>query len=153
MQHEKNDPISYLKEIAEDCERRLRKGHDNGDAQTLKKCREGIALGSRQATPLMADLPALLRFPSCDEGYGIQAFIPVGMSFDEALVLANEVIFQANKEDNDSGGEGCLDGLVVQESIQRKLTQIGFRFIEAEKETTRDWDSYDSNPPPMRERG
>lgn len=152
MQIEPIDPISVLKEIAEDCERRLRKGPDNGDALTLRKCREAIEAGISPA-PLLADLPALLRFPSSDYGYDIQAFIPVGMSFDEALKLANDAIFWVNKEDDDSDGEGCLDGLEVQGSIQRRLTQIGFRFIKAEAQTTREWDSFDSEPPSSRERG
>jgi len=34
--------LEALKEIAEDCEHRLRKGKDNGDKQTLKTCLKAI---------------------------------------------------------------------------------------------------------------
>lgn len=148
------DPIDVLKDIAEDCQRRLRKGYDNGDASTLSKCLEAIESGKQRANPLAVDLPPLLRFPSSESaGYDIQAFIPVEMAFGDALAMANQVIYEANKQDNDSGGEGCLDGLCVQESIQSRLCQLGFRFVEAQKETTMEWDSFDPNPPSMRPRG
>ena len=36
--------LETLLDIADDCRRRLRKGHDNGDTNTLRKCEDAIKL-------------------------------------------------------------------------------------------------------------
>jgi len=55
---------------------------------------------------------------------------PEGLSPERALELINAEIFRANEEDSQSPDGGCLDGLSVEESLKRTLTEKGFVFFE-----------------------
>lgn len=71
----------------------------------------------------------LIRLPSIEDGYDLYAIPPVGMSVQEAVAAANEIIKAANIEDHVNDGV-CDDGLSVMENIQRRLGELGFVFPE-----------------------
>lgn len=73
---------------------------------------------------------------------------PEGMPLAEALAVVNEVVYRANKEDNEAverGDSGCEDGLVVEESIRRRLTALGFTLPEFIMGAC--WDQYQPDAP------
>lgn len=83
----------------------------------------------------------VIRLPS-EAGHGeydLYAEIPANMSVPEAISCANDVIRLANKEDFEDGE--CSDSLSVEESVQRRLTEKGFVFVELA--STLDYDAYD----------
>jgi hypothetical protein len=84
--------------------------------------------------------PHLICFPSTEEGNDFFAIAPAGMSIDEAIEKADEVIMAANIEDAANEEGGCDDGLTVEESIKRRLGEIGFVFPEIR--STIAWDDH-----------
>lgn len=76
---------------------------------------------------------------------------PDDMDLATALAIIDQVIYRANKEDYDAvqvGGDGCEDGLVVEDSIKRRLTALGFTFPAFVESTV--WDAYiPENPDPL----
>jgi hypothetical protein len=82
----------------------------------------------------------LLRRPSIDgEEYELVAVLPAGMSVDEGVTLANQIILEANREDHVNEGS-CDDGLPVETSIKNRLQAKGFAFPDVG--VTQCWDEY-----------
>lgn len=82
----------------------------------------------------------LLRLPSLDgAAYELLAVLPAGMSVDDGLSLANQIILEANREDHVNEGT-CDDGLPVETSIKNRLRANGFLFPEVG--VTQCWDEY-----------
>lgn len=115
-------------------------------------CREGVSDAEGMHAPLVVEpddtgyarlagyeaeleMPAILHLPSCDGHgeYDLFVFAPAGMEQDEAVRIVNAEIGRATAEDArncDKGGEGCDDGLCVEDSIKTNLTKQGFVFVK-----------------------
>ena len=78
---------------------------------------------------LPSQTPTMLRLPGNDGG-SMYVFAPAGMDETTALETVNGIIVAANREDAINDGGACDDGLTVEESIVRRLTEAGFAFPE-----------------------
>jgi hypothetical protein len=87
----------------------------------------------------------LVHFPSVDPGFHFSALAPDALSDRDIVRLATEAIADANREDAISPNGGCLDGLSVEESIQRRLKSHGFQFPQPV--TTPAWDAEPERAP------
>jgi hypothetical protein len=88
-----------------------------------------------------------IQLPSQD-GHGenaLYANIPGNMSVKDAVRFANQVIYEANKEDHESEAGVCLDGESVESNVRRRLTEAGFVFFDLA--CTLEWDAYSEVPP------
>lgn len=103
------------------------------------------ATGSPPAFPL----PRLVVLPSVDGGrFFLYALPPVGQSADAIQETVTAVVRAANSEDAGNDRGGCDDGLCVEESVQRRLTALGFQFLRQGHELvhTVDWDRVPPRP-------
>lgn len=77
-------------------------------------------------------------FDRTDDRYVV---LPVGADTQAAIQAINEITHAVNLEHSENGGE-CLDGLSIEENIERRITEFGFVFLQ-QLETAKPWDSYD----------
>lgn len=93
------------------------------------------ASSNRRSAEPSREMPAILHLPSRDGHgeYDLFVFAPAEMEQEEAVRIVNAEIGRANAEDArncDKGGEGCDDGLCVEDSIKTNLTKQGFVFVK-----------------------
>lgn len=89
----------------------------------------------------------LIHFYSEEYDLDFYAVAPEGSDMNESLEIANEIIVQANHEDNENEG-GTNDGKTVQEYIIDRLSKLGFSFEGKDMKiaVTKNWDEYHGKP-------
>lgn len=85
----------------------------------------------------------MIRLPSVDGRGECDRFvvIPAEMRVHTALQQINDIIHAVNLEDHQNDG-ACLDGMTVEDNIERRLTAKGFIFNRPIM-TSIEWDAYD----------